>query len=572
MMDRREFLAVAGALAALGAGGAGAGGRLLAQGAAQRITQDDLLRFPSKGQVTILHMTDCHAQLVPLYFREPSVNLGAGESAGLPPHLTGDDLLEAFGIEPGSLAAYALAATDFEALARSYGRVGGMDRLATLIGAIRAERGADRTLLLDGGDSLQGSYTALQSKGGDMARVLAALGVEATTGHWEFTLGEARVKELYGDIEHPGTSGLAFFAGNVRENEFEEPVFKAFRIFEKGGIRIGVVGQAFPFTPVAHPRWLVPHWTFGIREADVRRHVRDVRRAGAELVVLLSHNGFDSDRKLARRVAGIDVILTAHTHDALPEPVRVGDTLLIASGSHGKFLSRLDIEVRGGRMVDHAFALIPVLSDAITPDPAMRRLIEEIRAPHRQMLETELARTETLLYRRGNFNGTLDDLICEAILAERDAEIAFSPGFRWGSTLLPGDAITWENVYNATAMSYPTCYRNPMTGGEIKAILEDVADNLFHPDPYYQQGGDMVRVGGLSFAIDPSAHMGNRIRDMTLDRTGERIEAARGYIVAGWASVNEFAEGPPIWKVVASHLQRERTVRLAPRSRVRLVR
>ncbi len=568
MLTRREFVSVAAATMASSGFGDG-GGKAVAQ---QTLGLDRLLRFAPKGQVTLLHMTDCHAQLRPLYYREPSVNIGVGEMTGLPPHITGAEAVKAFGLTPGSPEAYALASEDFEALARTYGRVGGMDRLATLIHAIRAERGADRCLLLDGGDALQGSYTALESQGADMIRVLDALGVEATTGHWEFTLGADRIQQLFGNKDRRGLSAAAFLAANVRDVEFEESVFKGWQMFEKGGLLIAVIGQAFPYTAIAHPRRMVPKWWFGIREAALRRVVAHVRRAGADLVVLLSHNGFDVDRKLAGHVDGIDVILSGHTHDAMPQPTRIGRTLIAASGSHGKFLSRLDVEMRAGEIVDWSYTLIPVLADAIPPDPVMSRIVDEIRAPHAAFLATELARTETTLWRRGNFGGTLDHLICDALIAERDAEISLSPGFRWGGTLLPGQAITWEDIYNATAITYPTAYRTTIRGAFLRTILEDVADNLFNPDPYYQQGGDMVRVGGMSFVIRPDAGMGERISDLTLSRTGQPIDPTRSYVVTGWGSLNEGVEGPPVWDVLAQHLKTQKTVKGIARGSVTIKR
>ena len=569
MHSRREVLQVALATAALaGLRGAPA----LGQALARTIRQEDILRFEAKGQVTILHYSDCHAQLKPIYFREPSINLGVGDVRALPPHITDRAFLARYGIDAGSYRAYTLSSADFATLAQQYGRVGGMDRLATLVKAIRAERGADRTLLLDGGDTLQGSYTALASKGADMIRVIEALGVDTMTGHWEFTLGARRVVDLFGDISAGGAARVAFLAGNIVDTDFEEPVFKAWRIFERGGVRIGVIGQAFPYTPIANPRWMMPSWSFGIREEELRRNVAAVRAAGAEVVILNSHNGFDVDRKIAGRVPGIDVILTAHTHDAIPVPERVGATLLIASGSNGKFLSRLDLDVRGGRITDFNYALMPILADVIAPDPDMARLIADIRAPHEAMLGTELARTDTLLYRRGNFSGTLDDLICEALLAERDAEICFSPGFRWGTSLIPGQTITWDDVYNATAITYPKVYRQLFRGDQIKDILEDVADNLFNPDPYYQQGGDRVRVGGMGFTRDVDAPMGRRISGMTLLKTGEAIQPASAYTVAGWASINEATEGPPVWDLVANHLRKRQVIVDIPGAPVKVFR
>jgi len=366
------------------------------------------------------------------------------------------------------------------------------------------------------------------------------------------------VSELFGGLYQTGSSGIPFLAGNVRATEFEESVFHYTRLFEKGGVSVAVIGQAFPYTPIANPRWMIPQWSFGIREDSLQRTVAAARREGAEVVVLLSHNGFDVDRKLASRVEGIDVILTGHTHDALPAPMHVGQTLLIASGSNGKFISRLDLEVDNGRVKDFSYALIPILADAIAPDPAVAQLIAGIRAPHEAMLSTELGRTEGLLYRRGTFSGTLDDLVCEGLLAQRDAEIAFSPGFRWGTSLLPGQAITTEHVMDWSAITYPQTTLNDITGEMVKTILEDVCDNLFNPDPYYQQGGDMVRVGGLTYTCTPGAAMGQRISDMRLK--GVPIEAGKSYKVAGWAPVAEGAKGEPIWDVITQHLRAKKTV------------
>ncbi|WP_119680794.1 thiosulfohydrolase SoxB [Indioceanicola profundi] len=559
MLNRRDFLQVTAAAATLMGTGAGGLARAAAAGA---ITQDGLLRFPALGNVTLLHVTDIHGQLNPLYFREPAVNLGVGEAAGLPPHLTGRDFLEKFEIKAGSPEAYALTSEDYVQLARQYGKVGGLDRLATLVKAIQAERG-DKVLLLDGGDSLQGSWGALQTRGGDMARALKALGVEASTGHWEFTYGADRVPELAGEL------GCPFLCGNVRDTEWEEDVFEGTASFERGGVKIAVIGQAFPYTPVANPRWMVPEWSFGIREELVRERVEKARAAGAELVVLLSHNGFDVDRKLASRVEGIDVILTAHTHDALPVAVREGKTLLIASGSHGKYLSRLDLDVRGGEVKGFEYRLIPVFADAIAPDPEMASLVRELRQPFEEQYARVLGTADGLLYRRGNFNGTWDDLICDALLAERDAEIALSPGFRWGSSLLPDSPITMEDVWNQTAITYPAAYRNEMSGEQLKAILEDVADNLFNPDPYYQQGGDMVRVGGMGYSIDISKPMGSRISGMTMLKSGQPVDPSRNYVVAGWASVNEGTEGPAIWDLVAGHIQKQKTIQVRENQSVR---
>jgi sulfur-oxidizing protein SoxB len=553
MFSRREFLAATVALSAIA--GSGLAGKWSRAAAQQRLKESDLLDFDAFGNVTLMHITDIHAQLMPLYFREPSINLGVGQVAGLPPHVTGADFLKLYHIEPGSPDAYALTYEDFAALAKAYGRMGGLDRIAAIVRRVREERG-DNMLLLDGGDTWQGSYTALQTKGQDMVDAFNAMKPDAMTGHWEFTYGTERVKEIVDGLPFP------FLGGNIFDAEWDEPAFDAYKMFEKGGVKIAVLGQAFPYTPIANPRWMFPNWSFGIREEEVAKNVAAARAEGAELVVFLSHNGFDVDRALAGRVEGIDIILTGHTHDALPEPVKVGKTLLIASGSHGKFVTRLDVEVQGGAMKGFRHRLIPVFSDVIAPDAEMTKLVAGLRAPFEAELKRELGTTQSLLYRRGNFNGTFDDLICQALLDVREADIALSPGFRWGTSVLPGAKITVEDLHNACAMTYPAAYRSAMTGETLKAIMEDVADNLFNKDPYYQQGGDMVRVGGMGYRIDPNAEMGHRISEMTLLKTGAPIEAAKEYQVAGWASVNEGTEGPPIWEVVEEHLKRNPVVEL----------
>ena len=540
--------------------GGGSFTRALAQ---QRLTERELLKFDALGNVTLLHVADIHGQLMPVYFREPSVNIGVGEAKGQPPHLTGKDFLKHFGIAEKSAAAYALTDLDFEALAKSYGRIGGLDRLATVVKHVRAERG-DKVLFLDGGDTWQGSLGSNRSKGQDMVDCMALLKPDAMTGHWEFTYGEARVKELIKGL------GFPFLALNIRDTEWNERAFEPMKIFEKGGVKIAVLGQAFPYTPVANPRWMMPKWSFGIREEDIRANVDKARKGGAQLVVLLSHNGFDVDRKLAARVSGIDVILTSHTHDALPEAIKVGKTLLVASGSHGKFVSRLDLDVQNGTIKDFRYRLIPLFADAIKPDADMAAAIAKARAPYAAELRREVGRADSLLYRRGNFNGTFDDLICAALLKERDAEIALSPGFRWGTSVLPGQPITVEDIHNATAITYPQVYRIGMTGERLKDVLEDVADNLFNPDPYYQQGGDMVRCGGLGYAIDVSKPVGQRISAMTQLKSGQPIEPKKEYTVAGWASVNEGTEGPPVWDLVERYIAAEKTVRVLPNNSVKI--
>lgn len=555
MVSRRELMQAGLAASALLAGSGLSAGRAFAQ---QKLTQGDILRFEPLGNVTLLHVADIHAQLVPTYFREPSINLGVGEAKGRVPHVTGKDFLDLYRIPAGSPMAYALTAEDFAALAKNYGRMGGLDRLATVIKAIRAERGDSRCLLLDCGDTWTNSWTSLQTKAQDIVECMNRLKPDAMTGHWEFTLGDSRVEEI--------TKGLAFpfLAQNIRDTEFEDKVFEPRKMFEKGGVTIAVIGQAYPYTAIANPRWMFPKWAFGLREDELQKQVDEARSEGADLVVLLSHNGFDIDHKMAGRVKGIDVILTSHTHDALPEPVKVGQTLLIATGAYGKFISRLDLDVRDKRVQGFRHRLIPIFADAITPDAEMAALIGKHRAPYEKDLGRVLARTEGLLYRRGNFQGTLDDVFTDAMLEVRDAEISLSPGVRWGASLVPGQDITFEDITNACAMTYPQCYRTTMKGGMLKTILEDISDNIFHPDPYYQGGGDMVRVGGMGFTVNPFGTVGNRISNMTHLKTGAPIDANRDYVVAGWASINEGTQGPPIWDVVSQFLGNRKTI--APRN------
>ena len=559
MITRREFLqASVAASAILGASGLGNWSRLAAQ---QALTQDQLLQFDDFGNVTLIHITDIHAQLKPILFREPEINLGVGEAAGKPPHVTGMDFIKMFNLTPASAEAYALTYEDFVALGKTYGRMGGMDRVATVVKSIRAAR--PDSILLDGGDTWHGSMTSFLTKGQDMVNVMNALGTDAMTSHWEWTYGTERVKEVVEtQLKFP------FLGANIFDAEWDEPAFEPYNIFEKGGLRIAVIGQAFPYMPIANPKWMFPEYSFGIREERMQEVVDEVRAEGVDLVVCLSHNGFDVDRKMAGRVKGIDVILTGHTHDAVPEPIVIGETIMIASGSNGKFVSRVDLDVQNGKMMGFRHKLIPIFSDVITPDPEMAALIDAERTPFKAQLEEKIGTTESLLYRRGNFNGTWDDLICNAILSERDAQIAMSPGVRWGTSLMPGDAITREDIHNVTSMTYGKVYRTEMTGETIHSILEDVADNLFNTDPYYQQGGDMVRVGGLGYHIDVSKPIGERITNMTFLGTGEAIDAAKSYTVAGWASVNEGTEGPQIWDVVEAHIRKNGTVVLEPNTSV----
>ena len=538
-MRRREFLRLL-ALAA-------AAGGTLRPGLSEAQAASELYDLPAFGNVSLLHLTDVHAQLLPVHFREPSVNLGDGK----PPHVVGSEFLKKYGIPGGSARAHAFTHVDFENLARRYGKLGGYAHLATLVKRLRASR--PQALLLDGGDSWQGSATALWTRGADMIGAQKKLGVELMTAHWEFTYGAERMKAAEKEL-----APIEFLAQNVKTLDFEDPVFKPYSLRSVNGVALAVIGQAFPYTPIANPRYLVPDWTFGIQETRLQALVDEVRAKGAQAVVLLSHNGMDVDLKLASRVRGIDAILGGHTHDGVPAPVIVGKTLVTNAGSHAKFLAVLDLQVSGSGVSGYRYRLLPVFSSLLEEDGDMAAYIEKARTPYREKLQQRLAVTEGLLYRRGNFNGTWDQLILDAMLEVNGAEIGFSPGFRWGSTLLPGDPITVERVMDQTAITYPYATLNELTGEQIKTILEDVADNLFNPDPYLQQGGDMVRVGAMTYTIAPREKIGSRISEMRLK--GKPLEAAKRYKVAGWAPVAEGAQGQPIWEVVEQYLRSRKTI------------
>ncbi len=552
-IGRREFLQV---LAVASAGGMALGQKEVLAGdmaAAQK-----LYELPAFGNVSFMHFTDCHAQLNPIYFREPSVNLGVSEAIGRPPHLVGENLLKYFKIAPGRPAAHAFTYLNFEQAAQTYGKVGGFAHLATLVKQVRASR--PHALLLDGGDTWQGSATALWTKGQDMVDACKLLGVNLMTPHWEFTLGAERVNEI---IEKDFAGSIEFLAQNVHTSDFEDQVFKPYVMREMNGVSVAVIGQAFPYTPIANPRYMVPDWTFGIKDDHMQMMVDKARGEGAQVVVVLSHNGMDVDIKMASRVTGIDAIMGGHTHDGVPAPVIVtnggGKTLVTNAGSNSKFLGVLDFDVQGGKVRDFRYKLMPIFANLLPADAEMAAYINKARAPYEAKLSETLAISEGLLYRRGNFNGSWDQLIVDGLMAVKDAEIAFSPGFRWGTTILPGQAITRDHLMDQVAITYPATTVSNLTGANIKTILEDVCDNLFNPDPYYQQGGDMVRVGGLEYTCDPLAASGNRISDMRLN--GKSVDAGKAYKVAGWAPVAEGVQGEPIWDVMETYLKSEKTIK-----------
>ena len=565
-ISRREFLQM---LAVASASGVNLSGcepgsdtqKLPTSGTKATKAPTNLYEMPAFGNVSFMHYTDCHAQLMPIYFREPNINLGVASMYGNPPHLVGEELLKFYGIKPDTAWAHAYTYIDFAEAAQKFGKVGGFAHLATLVKNIRAQRPG--SLLLDGGDTWQGSWTSLRTNAQDMVDAQKLLGVDVMTGHWEYTFGADRVREV---LENDFKGSIDFVTQNVVDSEFEEPVFKPYVIKEQNGIPVAVIGQSFPYTPIANPRFMVPDWSFGIRDDNMQAVVDQARADGAQVVVVVSHNGMDVDLKMASRVTGIDAIMGGHTHDAVPEPVKVsnsgGTTLVINSGSNSKFLSVLDFDVKNGKVRDFKYKLLPVFANMLEADPQMQSYIDQVRKPFLSELNEELAVTEDALYRRGNFNGTFDQLICDSMIEVEDAEISFSPGFRWGVSVLPGQPITFEEVATQTAMTYPIVTVNEMNAETIKSILEDVADNIFNEDPYYQQGGDMVRVGGLKYSIDPLATIGNRISDMELN--GQALDPNRKYKVAGWATVGRElteADGKPIWEITSEYLRSKKVIK-----------
>lgn len=549
-MNRREFLQALGIAAA--------GGFPLAWNStgAQAASQM-MYEVPRFGNVSLMYIADTHGQLLPSYLREPASHMAVGAHGNLPPHLVGESFLEHFRIVPQSRRAYAHTHLNFADAARVFGRMGGYAHLATLTGWLRQQR--PDAILLDGGDTWQGSALALWTKGEAMVAASRQLGLEAMTGDWEFAYGRERFSEL---VRAMGP-GERFLACNVRTADGAPlPIQPSTICFTHGGA-VGVVGLACPQVNRNAARQFAPGIEFSLDEAAIQAAVDDVRRRGARVVVLLSHAGLMADVKLAGRVSGIDVVLSAHSHDAMPEPLLVrarrGHTLVFSVGANGKFLGLLDLQVTDGRLRDYRYRLLPVFANLIPADPAMAALIDKLRAPYAERLATELARTDELLYRRGNFGGTFDQLMLDAIQQHTGADVAVSPGHRWGTTLLPGEAITTECLLDQTAVPAPEVVTARMTGAELRHHLEVWCDGVFSADPYRLTGEDMVRVGGLTYVCDPGADFGSRIRDIR--RNGLPLDPDRPLRVAGWGLALQGEVGPPVWQVTADYLRSLRIVR-----------
>lgn len=527
---------------------------------------EDYYKLKPFGNARFLHMTDSHAQLLPVYFREPSVNLGFFSNFGKPPHIVGEKLLDYYGLKGNKRLEYAYSCVDFEKHAKAMGKVGGFAQIKTVVDFLTESFGKDKTLMLDGGDTWQGSATSLYTRGKDMVGAMNLLGVDVAVGHWEFTYKAEEV------LENVKALNAEFLAQNIFVKEdslmngaeaFDEDTghaFKPYTIKKMGNARVAIIGQAFPYTTIANPQRFIPDWTFGIKEDSMQALVNKIKEEEKpDAIIVLSHNGFDTDKKMAEICTGIDFIMGGHTHDGVPEAVPVknkeGTTYVCNAGSNGKFLNVLDLDIQNGKIKDFKFTLLPIFSDLIPENKEMKKYIEDVRLPFLKELTREIATTDTTLFRRGNFNGSWDQIICDALLEVKEAQISLSPGFRWGTSVMPGQAITFDDLMSQTAMTYPETYARDMSGKDIKDILEDVADNLFNEDPFYQQGGDMVRTGGISYRIDPKAKMGERVTDIVLTKTGKKIDASKSYKVAGWSTVGAKSDGEPVWETVETYLK-----------------
>lgn len=527
---------------------------------------EDYYKLKPFGNARFLHMTDSHAQLLPVYFREPSVNLGFFSNFGKPPHIVGEKLLDYYGLKGNKRLEYAYSCVDFEKHAKAMGKVGGFAQIKTVVDFLTESFGKDKTLMLDGGDTWQGSATSLYTRGKDMVGAMNLLGVDVAVGHWEFTY---RAEEV---LENVKALNAEFLAQNIFVKEdalmngaeaFDEDTghaFKPYTIKKMGNSRVAIIGQAFPYTTIANPQRFIPDWTFGIKEDSMQALVNKIKEEEKpDAIIVLSHNGFDTDKKMAEICTGIDFIMGGHTHDGVPEAVPVknkeGTTYVCNAGSNGKFLNVLDLDIQNGKIKDFKFTLLPIFSDLIPENKEMKKYIEDVRLPFLKELTREIATTDTTLFRRGNFNGSWDQIICDALLEVKEAQISLSPGFRWGTSVMPGQAITFDDLMSQTAMTYPETYARDMSGKDIKDILEDVADNLFNEDPFYQQGGDMVRTGGISYRIDPKAKMGERVTDIVLTKTRKKIDASKSYKVAGWSTVGAKSDGEPVWETVETYLK-----------------
>jgi sulfur-oxidizing protein SoxB len=559
-MSRREFVYM---MAAMGAAPVFANSHTRLADTTTK--PEDYYKLDSFGNVRLMHMTDSHAQLLPVYFREPNVNLGFFSNYGKPPHIVSNKLLDRYGIKGNKRLEYAFTNVNFEKHAEVMGKVGGFAHIKTAVNYLRNNFGKEKTLLMDGGDTWQGSWTSLETRGKDMVGAMNLLGVDVAVGHWEFTY---KAQEVLDNVK---ILDAEFLANNIHVKEdavmdgspvYDEDsglAFKPYTIKELGGARVAIIGQAFPYTTIANPKRNIPDWTFGIKPAEMQETVDLIKEEEKpDAIIVLSHNGYDVDKKMGEVVTGIDFIMGGHTHDGVPEAFpaknKNGTTYICNAGSNGKFLNVLDLDIKNGKIQDFKFTLLPIFPDLIPADKEMANYIEKVRKPYAKELNREIATTDVTLFRRGNFNGSWDQIICDALCDVKGADVSFSPGFRWGTSIMPGQAITFDDLATQTAMTYPETYISEVKGSMIKTALEDVADNLFHEDPFLQSGGDMVRTSGLNYTIDPRAPFGKRITNIRM-KDGKPMEANKTYKLAGWSTVNSVSPGEPIWATTETYLK-----------------
>ncbi len=542
----------------------------------KNISLEDIYSFKDMGNFTLLHMCDMHAHLKPLYWREPSTLISAKNLVGTPGFLCGEAFAKHYGLEPSSLDAYFDTHINFEELAKKFGKMGGIAHMKSVLEHVRKTRGKENVLFLDSGDTWQGTGVALKTRGEAIVKAQNYLGVDVMVGHWEFTYGKERVKELLEMLD------AKFISQNIVGDDpfgesFEELIFEPYTIEERGGAKIGIIGQSFPFTPTANPKEFTEGWSFGLRLDTLQEYVDELRdEHKVDCVVVLSHDGFSVDQEVARKVSGIDFILSGHTHDPSPSPIVINNTVIVIAGSHGKYIGRLDVDARGGKVRGYEYKLIPIASNIIPADSEGEKLIEELYAPFAAEMNEVLGKTKNILYKRDTFFSTFDQLINDAIMDEMKCDISFTPGYRWGTTVLAGEDILMDNVYEMSATTYPDVYTFELKGKAIANLLEDIADNVFNENPLYQQGGDMSRLGGASYDIAVTNKTGTRISNLKIG--GKPIELEKIYIVSSWGGNLQNAGSNlqkdkirPVYDIVRDYIKRKKVVDVSNKGNVRLV-
>ncbi|ADN09044.1 thiosulfohydrolase SoxB [Sulfurimonas autotrophica] len=542
----------------------------------EQIGLKDIYQFNSMGNFTLMHICDLHAHVKPLYWREPSTLISAPNLVGTPGFLCGEAFAKHYGLEPSSLDAYFDTYIDFSKLAKKFGKMGGIAHIKTLTNHIIKERGKENVLFLDSGDTWQGTGVALKTGGEAIVKAQNYLGIDTMVGHWEFTYGKERVKELIDMLD------AKFISQNIVgddpfADEYEELIFEPYTIEERGGAKIGIIGQSFPFTSTANPKEFTEGWSFGLRLETLQEYVDELKNEKkVDCVVVLSHDGFSVDQEVARKVKGIDFILSGHTHDPSPEPIVINDTVIVIAGSHGKYIGRLDIDAKDGKVNGYEYKLIPIASNIIPADPEGVKLVNKLYAPFDKEFNEVLGQTKGMLYKRDTFFSTFDQLINDAIIDEMKCDISFTPGYRWGTTVLAGDNILMDNVYEMCGITYPDVYTFELKGEKIATLLEDIADNVFNANPLYQQGGDMSRLGGVTYSIAVANKAGKRISNLKIG--GKPIDLKKTYVVSSWGGNLQKAGANlqtdkirPVYDVVRDYIKREKVVDVSNKGNVTLV-